>query len=78
MGHSFGDWKTRMPRAMQTVEAWHDISDWNKDSIKNWTGNYLLCGLVKNPAAPCLCLHNLSEAKFGNNGLICEMEETSG
>ena len=45
--------------------------------MENRTGGYLLYGLVKNPAASCLGLHNLSEAKFRSNGVICEMEEVS-
>lgn len=49
----------------------HEVSEGNKDSVRNWDRDHLALNL----ASFCPCPKNLNEAEFEGHGLICLSEE---
>jgi hypothetical protein len=55
----------------------HEVSDVNKESIRNWTSDYACYILANNLSMFCLCPENLWKTQFKGDGLISLGEEIS-
>lgn len=73
MDHSVGSLKDKAERNMVNGDLAYEISEGNKDSIRNCDGNYSCDILTKSLAF--FCPEILSEAEFKRKGIMCSVEE---
>lgn len=59
-------------------ESIQEVSEGNKDSVRNWARSHLCDNLIKSRASVCLCPEYLGDVKSGGHGLVCLAEEHPG